>query len=86
MAKAILNRLDLVEQSLADLDVIIEDHCAPWAHQTELLQTIPGESGPLCTFETTTGDIFTLPKPPITTEQEAALLEQLKDILDDEEF
>ena len=42
MAKAILNRLDLVEQSLADLDVIIRDQCAPWAHEIELLQTIPG--------------------------------------------
>ena len=42
MSKAILNRLDLVEQSLADLDVIIRDQCAPWAHEIELLQTIPG--------------------------------------------
>ena len=42
MAKAILTRLDLVEQSLADLDVIIRNQCAPWAHEIELLQTIPG--------------------------------------------
>ena len=42
MAGAILSRLDLVEQSLADLDVIIREQCAPWAHEIELLQTIPG--------------------------------------------
>ena len=56
------------------------------AGHARLLQTIPGESGPLCTFETTAGDIFTLPKPPITTAQEAALLDQLQNILDDEDL
>jgi transposase len=42
MARAILGRLDLVEQSLAELDEVIAAKCAPWAHQIELLQTIPG--------------------------------------------
>jgi transposase len=42
MARAILGRLELVEQSLANLDRVIEAKCEPWAHQLELLQTIPG--------------------------------------------
>jgi transposase len=42
MAKTILGRLDMVEQSLTELDAVIAAKCAPWAHQIELLQTIPG--------------------------------------------
>lgn len=42
MARAILDRLELVERSLAELDEVIAAECAPWAHQIELLQTIPG--------------------------------------------
>jgi len=37
-----LRRLDLVEQALAELDAVIVQACQPWAHQIELLQTIPG--------------------------------------------
>ncbi len=37
-----LRRLDLVEQALAELDAVIVEACQPWAHQIELLQTIPG--------------------------------------------
>ncbi|MGW6194808.1 IS110 family transposase [Kribbella sp. NPDC055110] len=42
MAGAILDRLELVEHALADLDVAIRVQCLPWAHEIELLQTIPG--------------------------------------------
>lgn len=42
MAKTILGRLDMVEASLAELDEVISAKCAPWAHQIELLMTIPG--------------------------------------------
>lgn len=42
MAKTILERMRLVEQSLAELDEVIAAECAPWTHQIELLQTIPG--------------------------------------------
>lgn len=42
LAGSILQRLDLVEQALAELDEAIVAECAPWAHQIELLQTIPG--------------------------------------------
>ncbi len=37
-----LARLDRVEQALAELDELIAEACRPWAHQLELLQTIPG--------------------------------------------
>lgn len=42
LARSILHRLDLVETALAELDAVIEAACAPWAHQIQLLQTIPG--------------------------------------------
>lgn len=42
LARSILNRLDMVEQDLAEADEAITVACQPWAHQIELLQTIPG--------------------------------------------
>jgi transposase len=42
LAGSILRRLDLVEQALAELDEVIRATSEPWAHQIELLQTIPG--------------------------------------------
>jgi transposase len=42
LARSILNRLDLVEQDLVEVDEAIGVACQPWAHQIELLQTIPG--------------------------------------------
>src|SRR3954453_12236114 len=42
LARAILHRLELVEAALAELDEVIATACRPWAHQLELLQTIPG--------------------------------------------
>jgi transposase len=42
LARSMLRRLDLVEHALAELDAVIMDACQPWAHQIELLQTIPG--------------------------------------------
>ena len=42
LARSMLRRLDLVEQALAELDAVIVEACQPWAHQIELLQTIPG--------------------------------------------
>ncbi|WP_267874148.1 IS110 family RNA-guided transposase [Ornithinimicrobium avium] len=41
LARSILNRLDMVEQDLVEADEAITVACAPWAHQIELLQTIP---------------------------------------------
>lgn len=42
LAKSILHRLDLVEQAQAELEQVISAACQPWAHQIDLLQTIPG--------------------------------------------
>jgi len=42
LARSILDRLDRVEQSMAEFDQVVESACQPWAHQIELLQTIPG--------------------------------------------
>jgi transposase len=42
LAKSMLQRLELVGQALAELDVIIAEACRPWQHHIELLQTIPG--------------------------------------------
>lgn len=42
LAAAMLGRLDRVEAALTTLDETIETASRPWAHQIELLQTIPG--------------------------------------------
>jgi hypothetical protein len=42
LARSILDRLHVVEDALAEQDLVIEAACAPWAHQIELLCTIPG--------------------------------------------
>jgi transposase len=42
LARSILDRLDQVEAHLVELDETIREACAPWAHEVELLQTIPG--------------------------------------------
>lgn len=52
-----------------------------------LVETIPGESGATCIFEMLVGDklTFSVTKPPIDKETEAALVEQLRAILDEDE-
>jgi transposase len=42
LAQSMLARLALVERALAELDAAIAEAFRPWAHQLELLQTIPG--------------------------------------------
>ncbi len=42
LARSILHRMELVEVALSELDEVIEAACAPWRHQLDLLQTIPG--------------------------------------------
>ena len=42
LGSAMLGRLDRVETALAGLDQVIDAATQPWAHQIELLQTIPG--------------------------------------------
>ena len=52
------------------------------AGKMHLVEIVPGESGATCIFETLTGDSFSVTKPPISKETEAALVEQLRTILD----
>ena len=54
------------------------------ADKMELIETLPSESRTLCTFRTVAGDVFSIAKPAISKEQEAALIEQLTVILDEE--
>jgi transposase len=42
LARSMLHRIDLVEAALAELDAVLARACRPWAHQLQLLQTIPG--------------------------------------------
>lgn len=42
LARAIMDRLSRVEASLAELEAVIAVECEPWAHEIELLMTIPG--------------------------------------------
>ena len=48
------------------------------AGKMRLIETIPGESGPLLIFETVAGDRFSIVKSAITQVQEAALIEQFR--------
>jgi len=49
--------------------------------QMQLVETLPGESGLTCIFETTASNRFSVVKPPISKEIEADLIEQLREIL-----
>src|SRR3954453_11597075 len=42
LARGMLHRLEGIEAALAELDGVIAAACRPWAHQLQLLQTIPG--------------------------------------------
>ncbi|GAA3164104.1 IS110 family transposase [Blastococcus jejuensis] len=42
LARTMLHRLELIEDALDELDAVIAEATRPWAHQLELLQTIPG--------------------------------------------
>jgi transposase len=42
LARSMLHRIELVEAALAELNAAIATACRPWAHQLELLQTMPG--------------------------------------------
>ena len=50
----------------------------------KLVETLPGDEGELCYFETSAGEAFTIPRPAITAEQEAGVIETLREILRDE--
>ena len=52
----------------------------------KLIGTIPGDSNQLCLFETAVGEQFSIPRPALSPEQEAGILETLREILEDEDL
>jgi hypothetical protein len=55
-----------------------------------LVEKVPGEHGKVCVFascrdgKTTTGERFSLVKPALSRDQEAALIDMLREILEEE--
>ena len=54
------------------------------AGRMRLVEKVHGETGKLCVFATTRGDHFCVLKPALSRDQEAALLDVLREILKDE--
>ena len=52
------------------------------AGKMQLVETVPDNSGIICTFETVAGDRFSIIQPQINKEQETALIQMLKSKLD----
>jgi hypothetical protein len=50
--------------------------------QVKLIGHQPGEAGPISTFRTKAGNIFTLAKPPLGQADEAAIREVVRQMLD----
>jgi hypothetical protein len=50
-----------------------------------LVEKVPGENGVVCVFATTVGDHFSVTRPAMSREQEAALIDALREILEDED-
>ncbi len=51
----------------------------------KLTATVPGESSPICMFETVAGDTFSVPRPSMSPEQEVELIAVLRTILEEGE-
>ena len=49
------------------------------------VEKVPGEAGKICVFATTRGDHFRVVRPALSRDQEAALIDVLREILKDEE-
>ncbi len=54
------------------------------AGKAKVIKTEPGETGSMCTFETVAVDVFTVLKPAMDEETEAAMMETLREILNEE--
>ena len=48
------------------------------------VEVLPSETTPIHVFQTVAGDTFSVPRPPMSQEQEDALLAMLREILDEE--
>jgi hypothetical protein len=51
--------------------------------QARLISATPGDTGPICTFETATGQHISLAKPPLNVEQEIAVKRMFLRILEE---
>lgn len=49
--------------------------------QAKLISMTPGDTGPVCTFETATGQHISLAKPPVSVEQETVVKQMFLRIL-----
>lgn len=49
-----------------------------------LVDTLPGETSPICVFETFIGDTFSVPCPSMNQEEEVEVIAMQRDILKDE--
>lgn len=47
-----------------------------------LVETTRGETGPMCTFETITGERFSLTRPPMSKKMEAEVMEAARQLLE----
>lgn len=54
------------------------------ANKMVLLETIPGDTAPLCIFETIAGERFSIPKPSLTPLLEEALKKMIYEVLAEE--
>jgi transposase len=65
LARSMLARIESVEAALAQLDAVLAEAFGPWAHQLELLQTIPGvgEKVARVIIAETGGDMSRFPTP-----------------------
>ncbi len=52
--------------------------------KVRLVEKAPGETGKICVFATTSGDHFGVVRPALGRDQEAALIDVLREILRDE--
>ena len=49
-----------------------------------LVETVPGETSPICIFESIAGEAFSVSRPPLSQEEEAEVIAMLHEILKDE--
>jgi hypothetical protein len=54
------------------------------AGKMRLVGTVPGEASPICIFESTAGESFSVARPPMSQEEEAEVIAMLREILKDE--
>lgn len=54
------------------------------AGKARLISITPGDTGPICTFETAAGERIILAKPPVSNEQEIEVKQLLRRIVEEE--